>query len=325
MTGGAFVLLGQMLGLAFAAGLNLYATVALLGLAGRLGWIGALPPELRGLQHPIIIYSAAALYVVEFVVDKLPRFNTLWDTLHTIIRPAAAATLAVAAVGDVSLPVRMGAGILAGGVALLSHGTKAGIRLTLLGGRGAVAHSAASVFEDVLAVGLAGATLRFPFAALGMAAAVIASTLPVMPRLSRAFVLGIRGVMARVRGLLLGPHWRDPREVPRALRALLDPQVYGFGTPSAARVGVRGLPGVGAYRNGWLIMAGDQLVLLYHRRFRAHILQLPPGEVSLERGFWADMATIRGSRLQYIVYFLKDGPAPELPLAQLAPGEPAHT
>ncbi len=324
MTGGPFVLFGQLLGLAFAAGLNLYATIGLLGLAGVLG-LGALPPTLRGLEHPIVVATAVALYVVEFVVDKVPRLDTFWDTLHTVVRPAAATTLAVAAVGDLPFAIRLGAGILAGAIALLAHGTKAGIRVTFLGGRGAGAHAAASVAEDVLAVGLAGAALRLPAAALGLAGAAIAGALPLLPRLTRAFVLGARGGLACIRGLFFGGHWHEPRELPRALRALLDPQRFGFGNPGATRVAVRGLPGVGAYRNGWIIMAGDRPVLLFRQRFRARSLALPPGEVTLRRGFWADTATIQGERLRYHLFFLKDGPAPELALAELTPGAGVST
>jgi hypothetical protein len=325
MSGQAFVVFGQLLGLAFAAGLNLYSTVALLGLAAQMGWVGALPPELRGLQHPIVIYSAAALYFIEFVIDKIPRYDTVWDTLHTVIRPAAAATLAVAAVGDVPLSLRMATGVLAGAVALLAHGTKAGLRVTIMGGRGKAAHAAVSVAEDVLAVGLAGAALRFPAAALGLTGAAIAATLPTIPRLSRAFLMGVRGALARARGLFFGGHWRAPREMPASLQALLAPEVFGFGTPGTARVAVRGLPGVGAYRNGWIVMAGERPMLLYRARFRPHALELPPGEIDLRRGFWADVASIRTDRVRYFLYFLKDGPAPELALDQLGQGAPAAT
>jgi len=318
MTGAPFILFGQLLGLAFAAGLNLYATVAILGLAGQLGLMAALPPPLRGLEHPIVVISAGVLYLVEFVVDKVPRLDTIWDTLHTVIRPAAATTLTVAALGDAPFAVSAIAGASAGAIALLAHGTKAGIRVTLLGDRGAAAHAAASVAEDLMAVALAGVALSYPQAALALAGVVIALTLPLIPRLSRAFTLGLRGALARSRGLFFGGHWHEPREMPRALRAIMDPQQFGFGNPAAARVAVRGLPGVGAYRNGWVVLVGDRLYLLFRRRFRARSLLLPPGEVTLRRGFWADVATIRAQRIRYDLYFLKDGPAPELALSELA-------
>ncbi len=325
MTGEPFVLLGQLLGLAFAAGLNLYSTVALLGLAVQLGIVSALPPQLRGLEHPIVVGTAAALYLVEFVVDKVPRLDSFWDTLHTVIRPTAAAMLTVAALGDMAFPIRATAGILAGGVALLAHATKAGIRVTLLGGRGTVTHAAASVAEDVIAVALAGAALRFPGAALSLVGGAVAATLPFLPRLARAFTLGARSGLARIRGLFFGGHWHDPAEMPRTLRALLDPQTFGFGNPGATRIAVRGLPGVGAYRNGWLVLAGDRPTLLFRARFRSRSLPLPCGEVTLRRGFWLDTAIVAGERTRYHVFFLKDGPAPELPIAGLTAGAAVGT
>jgi hypothetical protein len=82
---------------------------------------------------------------------------------------------------------------------------------------------------------------------------------------------------------------------------------------------------VGAYRNGWIVMAGDRPVLLYRARFRPRSLVLPPGQIDLRRGFWADVAVIRSDRLRYFLYFLKDGPAPELALDQLSQRATATT
>jgi len=113
--------------------------------------------------------------------------------------------------------------------------------------------------------------------------------------------------------------------MPRGLRALLDPATFGFGNPAVARVAVRGLPGVGAYRNGWLVLAGDRPFLLYRARFRARALLLPAGEATLRRLLGADIATVQGERLRYQIFFLKDGPAPELALAGLTPGAEVHT
>ena len=85
------VVLGQILGVAFGAGLNLYATVAFLGLAIRLGWIAGLTPALYGLANPIVLATAAFFYVLEFFIDKIPYADTAWDAIHTIIRPVAGA------------------------------------------------------------------------------------------------------------------------------------------------------------------------------------------------------------------------------------------
>ncbi len=119
--------LGLILGASFASGLNLYATVATLGLLHRFHFI-QLPPSLDVLGHPVVLGIAIVLYGVEFVADKIPFVDNLWDVIHTFIRPPAAAVLAYAAVGEVAEPWRMGAALLAGSVALVSHGGKASTR-----------------------------------------------------------------------------------------------------------------------------------------------------------------------------------------------------
>ena len=103
--------------------------------------------------------------------------------------------------------------------------------------------------------------------------------------------------------------------MPRQLRLLMDPARFGFGNPAVTRIAVRGLPGVGAYRNGWLALSADGPVFLFYRRFQPRTLLLPLGEVAIERGFWADLARVTTTGARYAIYFLKDGPAPELALA----------
>src|SRR6266404_6233479 len=118
--------LGLALGAGFSSGLNLYATVATLGLLQRYGVL-QLPLALQVLSHPWVLGIAIALYLVEFLADKIPYFDTIWDAVHTFIRPPAAALLAYAAAGAPA-EWRWGAALLAGGVALTSHGTKASAR-----------------------------------------------------------------------------------------------------------------------------------------------------------------------------------------------------
>ena len=122
--------LGFVLGTAFAAGLNVYATVATLGLLHRFGTI-TLPESLQPLAHPLILGIALLFYVVEFVADKIPAVDHVWDVIHTFIRPPAAAILSFAAVSGVDEPWRIGAALIAGTVALASHGGKASARLAV--------------------------------------------------------------------------------------------------------------------------------------------------------------------------------------------------
>ena len=93
--------LGRTLGFSLAAGVNLYATVAVLGLASRYGWV-QLPEQFAVFDNPWIIGAAGVLYVIEFVADKIPWVDSIWDSVHTIIRPVGGALIAVAALGDTS-------------------------------------------------------------------------------------------------------------------------------------------------------------------------------------------------------------------------------
>src|SRR6476620_3594077 len=88
--------LGRTMGFSFAAGINLYATVAILGLASRFGWV-ALPPQYQVFDNNWIIGGALALYVIEFVADKIPWVDSVWDAVHSVIRPVGGAAIAVAA------------------------------------------------------------------------------------------------------------------------------------------------------------------------------------------------------------------------------------
>src|SRR6201997_1228981 len=145
--------LGLALGAGFSSGLNLYATIATLGLLQRFGVIH-LPPSLQVLAHPWVLGIAIALYVIEFLADKIPYVDTVWDAIHTIIRPPAAALLAYSATLDAPPEWRWSAALLAGGVALTSHGTKASTRAAVNTSPEPFSNWLLSFGEDALAVWL---------------------------------------------------------------------------------------------------------------------------------------------------------------------------
>lgn len=155
--------LSLVLGAGFSSGLNLYATVATLGLLQRFG-IVHLPASLQVLAHPLLIGIAAGLYFVEFFADKLPYFDTIWDLIHTFIRPPAAALLAYAAAGGAGAEWRWGAALLAGSVALTSHGTKVSARATVNASPEPFSNWTLSLGEDVLAVWLSWMANTHPIA-----------------------------------------------------------------------------------------------------------------------------------------------------------------
>jgi len=167
-----FEALGLALGAGFSSGLNLYATVATLGLLQRFGMVH-LPASLEVVAHPIVLGVAVALYLVEFFADKVPYLDTIWDTAHTFVRPPAAAIIAYGAAGAISPEWRWAAALLAGGVALTAHGTKASTRAAVNTVPEPVSNWALSFGEDLLAVWLTWFTTRHPIAAIIIVVALL--------------------------------------------------------------------------------------------------------------------------------------------------------
>jgi hypothetical protein len=164
--------LGLALGAGFSSGLNVYATVATLGLLQRFG-ILHLPPSLAALSHTWVLAIAIALYLIEFFADKIPYFDTAWDAIHTFIRPPAAALLAFAASGGAPAEWRWGAALLAGGVALTSHSTKASARAAVNTTPEPFSNWILSFGEDLLAVWLTWMATLHPVATTVIVAALI--------------------------------------------------------------------------------------------------------------------------------------------------------
>jgi hypothetical protein len=147
-------ILALTMGAAWASGINLYATVTMLGIAGTFGYID-LPPTLEVVQDPMVILAAGFMYCVEFFADKIPGVDTGWDALHTFIRIPAGAMLAAGAVGDVSPALAVAAGLVGGGVTAVTHATKAGSRLLINTSPEPFTNWAASIGEDfVVVIGL---------------------------------------------------------------------------------------------------------------------------------------------------------------------------
>jgi len=179
--------LGFALGTSFASGLNLYATVAAAGLFDRLGIIN-LPAPLQVLSHPVVLGVAAALFVIEFVADKIPYVDSVWDAVHTFIRPPAAALLSYSAfAGGVPEQWKIGAALLAGTVALTSHGAKATTRAATNVSPEPVSNWTLSLAEDSLAVFLAWLAVAHPIIAAMLVVVLVILAVLLIWRLFRFF------------------------------------------------------------------------------------------------------------------------------------------
>jgi hypothetical protein len=165
--------LGRTLGFSFAAGINLYATVAILGLASRYGWV-ALPPQYQAFDNNWIIGTAIALYVIEFFADKVPWLDSAWDAVHTVVRPIGGALIAITTLGHASPATETLIGLVGGTLAAGSHFGKAGTRLAANASPEPFSNWILSVLEDAFVVGLGFLALKYPvFAAVVVIVGVV--------------------------------------------------------------------------------------------------------------------------------------------------------
>ena len=188
--------LGFALGTSFASGLNLYLTVAVAGLFQRFG-IVQLPDALQVLANPMVLGIAITLFVIEFVADKVPYVDSVWDAVHTFIRPPAAALLSYGAFAGEGIPEewKLGAALLAGGVALTSHGAKASTRAAANMSPEPFSNWTLSLLEDGLVVFLAWMAAEHPLITAALVVVlVIAATFVIWKLFSY-----LRRALARVR------------------------------------------------------------------------------------------------------------------------------
>ena len=182
-----FSTLSLALGSAWTSGINLYATVSVLGLLQRFGGV-KLPGGLDVLDNWWIIGVAGFLYLVEFFADKIPYVDNIWDVVHTFIRVPAGAIVAYAAVADMDPSISIPAGLIGGGFAFASHGTKAAARIGANLSPEPVSNFIVSTAEDVTVLIMVVLSLTSPWlaAALAVVLLIIGMT-----------VVGVAGVYAR--------------------------------------------------------------------------------------------------------------------------------
>lgn len=180
--------LGVALGLASLAGLNLYLTVLVTGLAIRLDFLELTERflSLAVLEHPMVLSTAGTLFLLEFFADKVPWVDSLWDSVHTIIRPTGAVLIAIPALGQVDPALQMVGALLAGGIAATTHATKATTRLLINTSPEPVSNVTASVAEDAVVLAGLGVIAFSPLLALGMVALFLLLALLFLPKTWRA-------------------------------------------------------------------------------------------------------------------------------------------
>ena len=192
-------LIGLILGSSWASGINLYLTMAGLGIAHRMEWI-VLPGDLEILSHPLVIGFALIVYVIEFIADKVPYVDNIWDSVHTFIRPAGGALIAYLALPDSTPFVQASMAIVGGAIALDSHLAKATTRVAINASPEPVSNSIASLTEDVTVLGVLWLIINHPVVIGILVIAFVVFSIWFLPKMFRLFKKGLNRLFQRKGG-----------------------------------------------------------------------------------------------------------------------------
>jgi hypothetical protein len=177
----------------FAAGLNIYATVLTLGILARTQWV-ALPPGLESLGHTWVLIVCAIMFAIEFVADKIPAFDMIWNALHTVVRVPIAGLVAYHASSQLSPQMQVMATALGAAIALAAHSSKTAVRAAVTPSPEPVSNIALSMTEDALAVGLTWFATHHPVMAASMALLLLAIAILAARALLRAIQRPLRRI-----------------------------------------------------------------------------------------------------------------------------------
>jgi hypothetical protein len=291
-------LLGSTMGLGLASGLNLYATVLTVGLGIRLGLI-TLNAEMAGLEvlgSPYVLVAAGVLFLVEFLADKIPWVDSIWDAIHTVIRPLGGAFLGATAIGAVNAETAIIAALCAG-VSLSGHSVKAGTRLLANHSPEPVSNIALSLVEDVLVVFGSWLALKYPAVMLTLVVIFLLAFAWFAPKVLRLVRVEFLATLALLKWWFqLGKR-------------------YAFGSTNGDDLSdeVRCIAGKGV-RNlrhsvGHLQIGDDSLIFVTKRffRLREHRIERDTIEdVHFNKRLLLDRLEIRTSGKQQQFYFFKD-------------------
>ena len=316
----AIQLLGSTLGLGLMSGINLYATVLMVGLGIRLGFFVPHPAldQLQVLANPIVIAVAATLFVIEFFADKIQWVDSVWDAVHTFIRPLGAALIGVAAIGEAS-PESVVVALLCGGVALSGHSTKAGVRLLINHSPEPFSNVAVSLIEDGLVVLGAYVAVQYPYAMLivvGLFVVAFVWFAPKAFRLMRVEVSAIFAVCKKLFSKLSGLVSRRASADEFINCDMPVDYVYHakdkFNLDGQAKVircvagrGVRGL----RHSIGYLNLTSDDAVFISKRLLRVRDFTIPRSQIEhvhFKQQLLLDRLVLRVAGKQHVFYFFKD-------------------
>jgi len=333
---GVLQLLGSTLGLGLVSGINLYATVLVVGLGVRLEII-VLRPELQQLQvlaTPIVIGIAGLLFVIEFLADKIKWIDSIWDAVHTFIRPLGAALIGATALGATS-PEAVVVALLCGGVALSGHSTKAGVRVLVNHSPEAFSNVVLSLVEDGLVVLGTYIAVQYPYLMPLIVGLFVIGFVWFAPKVFRLVRIEINGIFAFFKKLFVVIKRLTLRLLRRSvpvesqfnLRTRPDiPQIVNDELPveyvyhlkdkfklngesavirCAAGKGIRGL----RHSLGYLTVTPNELIFTARRRFgfRDHLIPRNRFEhIHFKKQLLLDRLMLRAEGKQHVFHFFKD-------------------
>lgn len=274
MSAGAILLL-SLAPLSIAAGVDLYLTLVFLGSAAQLGWT-APPGALGDLSVPGVISVAALLYVVEVWIEGRPLPSLLWNALHTVVRPLAGGLLALLLLSDLPPSSRWAGAVAAAALTLGAHLVRSGwgLLLVLVEARSR-ARVLVRIGEDVGVLALLSLLLDAPAAALGLAAFLMAAAAVGGHSAASAFAFALRSLWDSPRALVDTGRWQGPEHFPRWVRgSLADPAFAPGGGLRGSRAGAVHLPGLGLFRQGWVVTRGGSPLFLHRGRRRSGSVDL---------------------------------------------------
>jgi len=187
--------------IAFAAGLNVYATVAVLGLLARFGHL-PIPPALHPLESTAVIVASVALFAVEFFADKIPAFDLVWSALHTFVRVPVAALLAYGATSQLGPAQQLLATLLGAAIAFAAHGGKTAVRAAVTPSPEPFSNIALSLGEDGLAIALTWLATHHPY----LAGTIALCFVVVIVVLARFVIKALRALFQGAEKELSHPH-----------------------------------------------------------------------------------------------------------------------
>ncbi|MCI0448019.1 DUF4126 domain-containing protein [bacterium] len=193
--------LASLFSLGFFSGVNVYAVVFVSGLAIKFGWLDLIPSlsSLETLSHPAVLITSGVMYGLEFFADKIPWVDNVWDAIHTIVRPLAAAYLALHVMGNQNQELQIIAALICGTLALTSHSAKAGTRLTLnmVSPAEPFSNIGLSMAEDAVVIGSLYFVYNHPYIALSIVLFFLILIIWFAPKLYRAIRRALRTLFKR--------------------------------------------------------------------------------------------------------------------------------